>query len=43
MWVDNNKMDLAKIGLGGVGWIGLAEGRDKGGSLVNAVMKLRLL
>jgi hypothetical protein len=24
MWVDNIKMDLAEIGLGGVDWIGMA-------------------
>jgi hypothetical protein len=26
-WIDNIKMDLLEIGLGGVDWIGLAQGR----------------
>jgi hypothetical protein len=41
-WVDNNKMDLLEIGWGGVDWIGLAQDRDKWGTLVNAVMNLRV-
>jgi hypothetical protein len=28
-WVDNIKMDLGEIGLGGVVWIGLAQDRDR--------------
>jgi hypothetical protein len=28
-WVDNIKMDLVEIGLGGVDWIGKAQDRDK--------------
>jgi hypothetical protein len=36
-WVDNIKMDLLDIGWGGVGWIGLAQDRDKWRALVNAV------
>jgi hypothetical protein len=39
-WVDNIKMDLAEIGLGGVNWIGLAQDRDKWTVLVKAVMNL---
>jgi hypothetical protein len=39
-WVDNVKMDLLEIGWGGVGWIGLAQDRDKWRALVNAVMNL---
>jgi hypothetical protein len=41
-WVDNIRMDLLEIGWGGVGWIGLAQDRDKWRVLVNAVMNLRL-
>jgi hypothetical protein len=26
-WIDNNNMDLLEIGLGVVGWIGLAQNR----------------
>jgi hypothetical protein len=29
MWLDNIKMDLLKIGWGGVDWIGLGQDRDK--------------
>jgi hypothetical protein len=39
-WVDDIEMDLAETGWGGVGWIGLAQDRDKCRALVNAVMKL---
>jgi hypothetical protein len=28
-WMDNITMDLGKIGWGGVGWIGLAQDRNK--------------
>jgi hypothetical protein len=41
-WVDIIKLDLGEMGWGGVDWIGLAQGRDKRGVLVNAVMNLRL-
>jgi hypothetical protein len=41
-WVDNIKMDLVEIGWSGVGWIGLAQDRDKWRALVNAVMNLRV-
>jgi hypothetical protein len=41
-WIDNIKMDLLDIGLGGVDWIGLAQDRYRGRVLVNAVMNLRL-
>jgi hypothetical protein len=33
-------MDLLEIGLGVVGWIGLAQGRYRWRALVNAVMNL---
>jgi hypothetical protein len=42
-WVDNIKMDLVEIGLGGVDWIGLAQYRYRWRALVNAVMNLRVL
>jgi hypothetical protein len=35
-------MDLLEIGWGGVGWIGLAQDRDKWRTLVNAVLNLRV-
>jgi hypothetical protein len=35
-------MDLLEIGWGGVDWIGLAQDRDKGRALVNAVMNLQV-
>jgi hypothetical protein len=41
-WVDNFKMDHLEICCGGVGWIGLAQDRDKWRALVNAVMNLRV-
>jgi hypothetical protein len=41
-WVDNIKIDLLKIGWGGVDWIDLAQDRDKRRTLVNAVMNLRV-
>jgi hypothetical protein len=41
-WVDNIKMDLLEIGWGSVGWIGLAQDRDKWRGLVNAVMNIRV-
>jgi hypothetical protein len=39
-WVDNTKMNLGEIGLGGVNWIDLDQDRDKWRALVNAVMNL---
>jgi hypothetical protein len=33
-WVDNIKMDLGEMALGGVHWIGLAQYRDKSRALV---------
>jgi hypothetical protein len=37
-WVDNIKMDIVEIGLGGVDWIGLAQDRYRWRALVKAVM-----
>ena len=41
-WEDNIKMDLQKLGCGGMDWIDLALGRDRWRALVNAVMNLRV-
>jgi hypothetical protein len=41
-WADSTKIELLEIGLGGVGWIGLAQDRDQWRALVNAVMNLRV-
>jgi hypothetical protein len=41
-WRDNTKMVLLQIGLGGVDWIGLAQGRYRWRAVVNAVMNLRV-
>jgi hypothetical protein len=39
-WVDNVKMYLREIGLGGMDWIDLALDRDQWKALVNTVMNL---
>ena len=41
-WEDNIKMDLLKVGYGGMDWIELAQDRDRWRALVNAVMNLRV-
>jgi hypothetical protein len=41
-WVDNIKMDVVKIGWGGVNWICLALDRDKWRAPVNVVMNFGL-
>jgi hypothetical protein len=41
-WIDNIEMDLSEIGLGGVGWIGLAQNRYRWRALVNSVTNLRI-
>jgi hypothetical protein len=41
-WLDNIKMDLLEIGLGGADWIGLAQDRYSWRALVNAVMNRRV-
>jgi hypothetical protein len=40
-WEDNIKMDLQEVGWG-MDWIKLAQDRDRGRVLVNAVMNLRV-
>jgi hypothetical protein len=42
-WEDGIRMDLREIGCGGVEWIQLAQDRYQWRSVVNAVMKLRVL
>jgi hypothetical protein len=39
-WVDNIRMDLGEVGWGDVGWIDLAQDRDKRRALVNSVLNL---
>jgi hypothetical protein len=41
-WVENIKMDAVEMGWGNMGWIGLAQDRDKWRALVKAVMNLRI-
>jgi hypothetical protein len=41
-WIDNIKMDIIEIGLGGVDWIGLVQDRYRWGAIVNAAMNLRV-
>jgi hypothetical protein len=41
-WEVNIKMDLRKVGWGGMDWINLAQDRDRWRALVSAVMNLRV-
>ena len=41
-WVDNIRMDFQEVGCGYVGWIGLAQDRDRCRTLVSVVMNLRV-
>jgi hypothetical protein len=41
-WTDNIKIDLLKIGLSAVDWIGLAQDRYRWRALVNSVIKFRV-
>jgi hypothetical protein len=39
-WVDDIRMDLVEVGWSDVGWIGLAQDRDRWRALVNSVLNL---
>jgi hypothetical protein len=41
-WMDNVRMDLVEVGWGDVGWIGLAQDRNRLRALVNVVMNFRV-
>jgi len=41
-WEDNSKLDLKDVGWESIGWIDLAQDRDRWRTLVNAVMNLRV-
>jgi len=41
-WLDNIRMDLQEVGCGYMDWIGLGQDRDRGRTLVSAVMNLRV-
>ena len=40
-WEDNIKMDLQEVECGGIGWIDLAQDRERWPIVVNAIMNLR--
>jgi hypothetical protein len=40
-WEDNIKLDLQKVGCGGLDWFDLAQDRDSWRALANAVMNLQ--
>jgi hypothetical protein len=41
-WVNNIKMDLREVELGGMDWTDLVQDKDQWRALVNTVMKLRV-
>ena len=41
-WVDNIRIDLQEEGCEYMGWIGLAQDRDRWRTLVSAVMNIRV-
>jgi hypothetical protein len=41
-WEDNIKTDLQEVGLGGMDWIDMAQGRDRWKVLVHVVMNLQV-
>jgi hypothetical protein len=42
-WENNIKMDFEEVGCGSMGWIELAEDRDRWRALANAVMNILIL
>jgi hypothetical protein len=43
IWKDNIKIDIREIGMEGVDWIHLSQGRDRWRALANTVMILEVL
>jgi hypothetical protein len=41
-WENNIKMDLQELGCGSIGWIDLAQDRNKWRGLVNVVMNIQV-
>jgi hypothetical protein len=41
-WLDNIRMDLVEVGWGDMGWICLAQDKDRWRALVNSVLNLRV-
>jgi hypothetical protein len=41
-WEDNIKMDIQKVGCGGIEWIELVQDRDRWREFVDVVMNLRV-
>jgi hypothetical protein len=41
-WVDNIRMELVEVGWGDVGWIGLAQDRNRWRALVNSILNLQV-
>jgi len=41
-WEENVKLDLQKVGCGGMDWIEVAQDKDRLRALVNAVMNFRV-
>jgi hypothetical protein len=41
-WENNIRMDLQKVGCGGIDWIWLAQDRDRWRTIANVVMNLRV-
>jgi hypothetical protein len=40
---DNIKMDTGEIGCCGMGWVGLAQGKDQWRALFNEILGLRVI
>jgi len=41
-WVDNISVDLQEVGCGYMGWMGLAQDKDRWQTFVSVVMNLRI-